>query len=59
MRILSQLSQGNSNAAVGRQLGVEADALVGGEFGHAAIVAVIHVVIYKDLMSLSIATISK
>ena len=49
MRILSQLSQGNSNAAVGRQLGVEAGALAGGEFSHAVIVAVVHVVIYKDL----------
>jgi len=49
MRILSQISQGNSNAAIGRQLGVEADALDGGEFCHAAIVAVVHVVIYKDL----------
>ena len=38
-----------SNAAVGRQLGVEAGGLARGEFGPAAIVGVVHVVIYKGL----------
>lgn len=44
-----KLGQDNSNAAVGCQLGVEAGALARGKFGHAAIIAVVHVVIYEDL----------
>jgi hypothetical protein len=44
-----KFSQDHSNATVGSQLGVEAGGLAGGEFGHAAIVAVVHVVIYERL----------
>jgi hypothetical protein len=49
VHLVANLVKSSSNAVVSCQSGVEVGALARGEFGHAAIVAVVHVVIYEEL----------